>query len=471
MVFNSLEFVVFFTVLLAVYYGVVPGTWTRARKIVLLVASYVFYGSWNPPFVLLLLGSTVLDFSIGLRMEAARSATVRRLLLMLSLLGNLGVLGFFKYGGFCLEQWQALFGQTTVLTNASPLWDIVLPVGISFYTFQTLSYSIDLYRGQQKATRSFVDFALFVSFFPQLVAGPIVRSRDFLPQLESDRRATPSEVEMALVRIAAGLFKKVVLADTIGEYVDVVFENPRSYGAANVLLAIYSYAYQIYFDFSGYSDIAIGLAALFGFRIPENFNRPYLSSNPREFWQRWHISLSTWLRDYLYVSMGGNRRGAFRTYVNLAITMLLGGLWHGASWNFVIWGAIHGLWLALHRLWTQGKPIVESAPLIRIAKQIGTFHMVCVAWVFFRASDSEAAAVIFNRLGHWGYQLQVHSSAQIALIVVLVSLALHLSGDPMRLRRRYTDLPPLVQGLGYSLVGLVVFLFSPDSARFIYFQF
>jgi D-alanyl-lipoteichoic acid acyltransferase DltB (MBOAT superfamily) len=469
MLFNSLEFAFFLGAVLFLYYVAVPARWERARKTVLLVASYFFYASWNPPFALLLLGSTVLDFCLGLAMDATESRARRRLCVVTSLVGNLGVLGFFKYGGFFTEQFYLVAGWMSGTPEPPPIWDIVLPVGISFYTFQTLSYSIDLYRGEQRACRSFLDFALFVSFFPQLVAGPIVRSRDFLPQLEGRPNVTPSDVELAFVRIIAGLVKKVVLADTIGEYVDNVFQYTRSFGTPNLLLAMYAYAYQIYFDFSGYSDMAIGLASLFGFRIPENFDRPYLSKSPREFWQRWHISLSTWLRDYLYISLGGNRRGAVRTYYNLAVTMLLGGLWHGASWNFVVWGAIHGLWLAVHRFVTRGKAVVEDSRTVRILKQIGTFHMVCIAWVFFRAPDFASALLFFQRLLVW--EVNVHSTAVIALVGVSISLILHLSEAPLDLRERYRRLPPVVQGIGYAIAFVLVFLFSPQTARFIYFQF
>ncbi len=467
MVFNSLEFVVFIAIVLLLYYGALNRSHDRARKWLLLIASYVFYGSWNPPFALLLAGSTVLDYFLGLRLAATESPSKRRLLLGVSLVANLGVLGFFKYGDFLREQVYSLLGLVGVVEAIPAPWNIVLPVGISFYTFQTLSYSIDVYRREQEPTRSLLDFALFVSFFPQLVAGPIVRSKQFLPQLDGDRPVGVSETEEALVRIFAGLLKKVVLADTLGEYVDQVFAFPRSYGAPNVLLGIYAYTYQIYFDFSGYSDIAIGLAALFGFRIPENFNRPYLSSNPREFWQRWHISLSTWLRDYLYVSLGGNRASALRTYRNLALTMLLGGLWHGASWNFVIWGAFHGVWLAVHRFWTTGR-VAATAKWLWL-RRILAFHMVCIGWVFFRAATFADAMMIFSRLADFRWTW--HSSVYIAATGVLISVLLHFAEAPLDLRRRYRDLPPALQGVGYGLAIIVIFLFAPSAGRFIYFQF
>ncbi len=467
MVFNSLEFAVFIAIVLAGYYLVLDDSRERARKVLLLVASYAFYGSWNPVFTLLLAGSTVLDYFLGLRIAATDDRLRKRSLLFMSLLANLGVLGFFKYGDFFRDQIYAVLGMAGLVQTLPAPWNIILPVGISFYTFQTLSYSIDVYRGEQAPTRSFLDFALFVSFFPQLVAGPIVRSKHFLPQLENPRSVRASDAEDALVRIFAGLLKKVVLADTLGEYVDQVFTFPRSYGSANVLLGIYAYTYQIYFDFSGYSDIAIGLAALFGFHIPENFNRPYLSSNPREFWQRWHISLSTWLRDYLYVSLGGNRGSGLRTYRNLAATMLLGGLWHGASWNFVIWGAFHGVWLAMHRFWTSGKR--EASTRWLWLKRILTFHMVCLGWVFFRASTFDDATFLLSRLTVWQWTSQ--SSVYVAAVLVLVSLVMHFVAPPLDLRRRYRELPPVLQGVGYGFAVISFFLFSASSGRFIYFQF
>lgn len=468
MLFNSLEFAVFLLAVLTVHFLLVPANWVRTRKTVLVVASYAFYGSWNPPFVLLLAFSTLLDFLLASRMAKTSRLGRRRALLSLSLAGNLGMLGYFKYGGFLTEQFYVLFGPW--LTQPAPTgWDIVLPVGISFYTFQTLSYSIDVYRGRLAPTRSLLDFSLYVSFFPQLVAGPIVRASDFLPQLEAGARRPAHDVAAALGRIGGGVVKKVVLADTLGSFVDPVFAAPGDFGAFDVLIAVYAYAYQIYFDFSGYSDIAIGLAALFGFRIPENFDRPYLAMNPREFWQRWHISLSTWLRDYLYVSLGGNRRGPARTYLNLLITMLLGGLWHGAAWNFVIWGGFHGAWLWVHRWWSERRPAREGGMALQVSKRVATFHGVCAAWVFFRAADFEAALTLFARLADWA---ALDPRVPVTAVVALgLALAIHVTGDSEALRRRWRQLPPTVQGAGLAAVMVLAFLFSPATTRFIYFQF
>ncbi len=469
MLFNSFEFAVFLPVVLAVYFGVFPASWERARKWVLLVASYVFYGSWNPPFVFLLAFSTGFDFTLARYLDRARSPSLRRAIVALSVAGNLGILGYFKYGEFLLEQWALLFGSVPYTSTFG--WNVALPVGISFYTFQTLSYTIDVYRGEQRATRSLLDFAVYVSFFPQLVAGPIVRSREFLPQLAARRSFVGSDFEQGMVRIAAGLLKKMVLADTLGQLVDGIYLAPARYCGSTVLLATYAYAFQIYFDFSGYSDIAIGVGRLFGFRIPENFDRPYLSTNPREFWRRWHISLSTWLRDYLYVSLGGNRRSRLRTNVNLMITMLLGGLWHGAAWNFVIWGALHGLWLVAHRVVERRRPAAPASngSLIVAGKKIAVFHVVCIAWVFFRSPTFDQALGVFSALANPGLDLTPFVGMCAGLVAVLA--VLHLVPVPVELRRAYLRLPPIAQGVGYALACAALYVLGPATQRFIYFQF
>lgn len=463
MLFNSPEFLAFFVLVMALYAGPLARVGWPARKLYLTVVSYLFYMSWSPPFGLLLLSSTVIDFGVALLMERAATMARKRLLLLVSLSFNLGMLGFFKYGGFVADNVYRWNGWVD-----PPLLDLVLPVGISFYTFESLSYTVDVYRGE-RACRSFLDFALFLSFFPHLVAGPIVRPRDFLPQLEQQPAVDWARIELALARIAQGFAKKVVLADTLGLYVDPVLHLPLTYGSPNILLAIYAYTFQIYFDFSGYSDIALGLAQLFGLRLPENFDRPYLAENPRAFWQRWHISLSTWLRDYLYVSLGGNRRGTARTYVNLFLTMLLGGLWHGAAWNFIVWGAFHGVLLVTHRLWVavRGERAVGGGR--RWLHRVGTFHLVALGWMFFRAHTLDTVWFMLQRLGTWNWEPS--KNATMAAIIVGVGVVLHVLPPAGRVRDRFTSLPPWVQGVVYG-VGLVFgFLLSPASERFIYFQF
>jgi D-alanyl-lipoteichoic acid acyltransferase DltB (MBOAT superfamily) len=460
--FNSIEFGIFLAVALATHYLLLPKGAERGRKIFLVIASYAFYASWNPPFALLLAFSTLLDFVLALRLERTRGRAARAGLLGLSLAGNLGILGFFKYGAFAQENLHWLLGTDGTLI------DVVLPVGISFYTFQTLSYSIDVYRGRQRATRSLLDFALYVSFFPQLVAGPIVRAGELLPQLSRWRAPDAAEVERGIQRIAAGLAKKVLFADGLGRYVDVVFADPSAWGGANLLLAAYAYAYQIYFDFSGYTDMAIGLAMLFGIRLPENFDRPYRATSPRDFWRRWHVSLSTWLRDYLYISLGGNRRGSLRTGLNLWITMLLGGLWHGAAWNFVLWGAYHAALLSLQRA-LEALPAAARIRVPRPLRQVLTFHLVALGWILFRAASLDDAGAVLRGLASAGLAL-TPATAQAALLLGMAA-TLHLLGTPQAVRRSWLTLPPWLQGLGYAIASALVFAFAPAAQRFIYFQF
>jgi D-alanyl-lipoteichoic acid acyltransferase DltB (MBOAT superfamily) len=463
MLFNSFEFALFLPLTLAIYYLAIPAHQWRARKVFVVVASYAFYMSWHPFFGLLLLASTLVDFTMGLALERTTRTSSRRALLCVSLAFNLGMLGYYKYGTFVGENLHRLLGRTDL-----PSWNIVLPIGISFYTFESLAYTINVYRGE-RASRSFLDFALFLSFFPHLVAGPIVRPRAFLPQLASAPRVAASDVELALARIAQGFVKKLLLADVLGRYVDAVWADMAYYPSANVLLAFYAYAFQIYFDFSGYTDIALGVSRLFGLTLPENFQRPYLAASPREFWQRWHVSLSTWLRDYLYVSLGGNRRGRVRTYVNLLATMLLGGLWHGAAWTFVVWGGYHGALLVLQRLFTNDPSPSRGAAAIALAR-LGTFHLVVAGWVLFRAPSLSQALLAFQRLGT-GWKWETTRYATEASIVLVLAVWLHCAPAATRVRARFVALSPWNQGALYATATLVAFLLAPPSERFIYFQF
>ena len=415
MLFPTITFAIFLTLVLGAH-TVLLGR-PRAWKATMLAASYIFYAWWDWRFLTLIWLSTAVDFVAGRALRASASPTRRRLLLVLSLATNLGMLGFFKYADFFVESFVNLMADLGLAVSAQPL-GIILPVGISFYTFQTMSYSIDIYRGRLEPTESLLDFALFVGFFPQLVAGPIVRARDFLAQLGTDDR-TPIDTGRSLRLILGGLFKKIVIADVLAtELVDGVFANPEGATGLETLLAIYGYALQIYGDFSGYSDIAIGIALLLGFRFSDNFDQPYRAASLQEFWRRWHISLSSWLRDYLYVPLGGNRSGQRRTYINLGIVMLLGGLWHGASWNFVIWGGIHGGMLALER--TRGKAsFYELFP--KPFRVSATFLLVLVAWVFFRTSD--LACAITHLQSMFGL---TQSQAGVDLIAGLIYQPYHL---------------------------------------------
>ena len=465
MLFNSLEFLLFYPTVLLVFWALaLTPAWTL-RKLVLLGASYLFYISWNPPFVLLLMFSTALDFVAARRMHAAATRGGRRAWLLASLVGNLGVLAYFKYAAFAAASFAALV-ETPLVDPA--FFNVILPLGISFYTFQSLSYTIDVYRGAIPPHPSLLDFALYVAFFPQLVAGPIVRAAYFLPQLARPTGIGGTATERALMLIALGLFKKVVCADVLGEYVDEVFAHVWRYRGINLLVAAYAYAFQIYFDFSGYSDMAIGLAGLLGFRIPINFRMPYAAQNPVEFWRRWHISLSTWLRDYLYIPLGGNRRGRARTYVNLMLTMLLGGLWHGAAWTFVVWGAYHGVLLALHRLLFRGRVRHESA-LAVLGRRLATFHLVAAGFVIFRAPSLAEVGIFLRQIIEPG--LATSPAFVRAVGWTVLAFAVHQLAADRRPGRVFLRTPPLVQATVYAAAAVLVFLFSPLSERFIYFQF
>ncbi len=362
MLFNSLEFVVFFAVVLALY-----SVLNHPRQnALLLVASYVFYGAWDYRFLLLLIGTTLVDYAVGLAIDRRSDPAARRRILMFSIVANLGVLGVFKYFNFfadSLVEFAGLFGL-----SVSPVTlNIVLPVGISFYTFQSMAYTIDVYRGHLKPCRSLPDFALYVTFFPQLVAGPIERATHLLPQIYARRVMTAEKIGSGLSLIALGFFKKVVMADNLAPTVNEIFAKQGGYTAEEVLVGAIFFAFQIYGDFSGYTDIARGTSRVLGFELMDNFREPYFARSPSDFWQRWHISLSTWLRDYLYISLGGNRGGRLTTYRNLILTMLLGGLWHGAAWNFVWWGLYHGTLLVGYRWYEErfGRSTVRISLLPR----------------------------------------------------------------------------------------------------------
>ncbi len=347
MLFNSLTFVVFFALVLCLHS--LPLAW-RAKKINLLIASYLFYAAWNPPFVVLLWISTLIDWYVARAIHDATGKARRRGLLLVSLLVNLGILGYFKYGTFLLENFTALMATLGVnFTPAAP--SIILPVGISFYTFQTMAYSLDVYLKREKPAESFLDFSLFVTFFPQLVAGPIVRPAHLIPQFAAPKRATGDMLRWGLALMTLGLFEKVVMADGVfAPAVDLVYGAAGPVSALDAWFGTLAFSGQIFCDFAGYSTTAIGAALCLGFHLPNNFRFPYAAIGFSDFWRRWHISLSTWLRDYLYIPLGGNRKGTRRTIINLALTMLLGGLWHGAAWTFVVWGGLHGLYLIIERV-------------------------------------------------------------------------------------------------------------------------
>ena len=475
MLFSSWEFLPFIVIVLGLYY-VLPHRW---QNILLLVSSYVFYGSWDWRFLLLLMFSTTVDWRVTTWMQKYDdNEKMRKALLLVSIFVNLGLLGFFKYFNFFGDQFVSLAGLFGIHTSHFFV-RVILPVGISFYTFQSLSYVIDCYRRQQTVIKSFVHVAAFVSFFPQLVAGPIQRAKWLAPQIMNPRHITHSQIREGLWLCLWGLTKKVVIADNVATIVDQVFGNQAGQGGMMTLFAILAFTVQIYCDFSGYTDIARGLAKLMGIELPRNFNLPYLALNPADFWHRWHISLSTWLRDYLYIPLGGNRKGRRRTYINLFLTMLIGGLWHGAAWTFVIWGAFHGTMLMIHRLWSVDSPMGDRvaerlpAPVVKYTSWAGMFAFTMLGWLLFRASSmAQVGSFLRDIFTNFAWSQAAAQSLFIlgffALILIVVEAWIRNADDPI-------NRPLWKEGLGGVAVAcliLAVILLAPPVGRsFIYFQF
>ena len=467
MQFDSFSFVLFFICVL-VLFQLAPN-W-KLQKTVLLLGSYLFYAAWSPPLVVLIWISTVTDFVVALDLCAAEKPGRRRLLLLVSLLVNLGLLSYFKYAEFLLDSFAALIGNFGVIYVA-PDFDIILPIGISFYTFQTLSYTIDVYRKRIEATDNLLDFSLFVTFFPQLVAGPIMRAASLLPQFQIPRKLKRANLVLGLSLIAWGLFQKTVLADSLySPLVDQYFAEPIAHGAASAWLAVFSFSMQIYFDFSGYSLCAVGAAIAFGFALMDNFNAPYAACGFSDFWRRWHISLSQWLRDYLYISLGGSKSGSLKTLRNLCITMLLGGLWHGASWNFVLWGLLHGLLLATEAL-LRNLPIKRPPDFVLV---LLTFVVVSLCWIPFRSADISVTVEIVKAMTVPAQGIaesltlqQLVAAFGIVAVVVYHYWRRHLSLDDL-LRK----VPPAIQaGLLAIAIAAIALTATGDSHAFIYFQF
>lgn len=471
MLFNSWTFLSFIIIVLALYYSL-PFRWQNRM---LLVASCVFYSAWDWRFLALILVSTSIDFVVGLKIPQTQSPAIRKRLLLLSCGANLGILGFFKYFNFFSHNLAVLLSWFGISLPDATL-NIILPLGISFYTFHAMSYAIDIYRGKMTPIKSFPNYLLFVMYFPQLVAGPIARAAALIPQVASPRSVGRSAVIEGLWLVLWGLFKKMVIADNLAPIVDSTFESEQAPSGARCLLVLYAFAFQIYCDFSGYTDIARGLARLMGFQLTLNFNLPYWASNPVEFWQRWHITLSTWYRDYLYIPLGGNRYGLWKTCRNVMLTMLLGGLWHGASWNFLIWGLYHGVLLVLYRLWTDFKPAhINHSPhwTAALVSGVAMFHLTCVGWLFFRATS---LGQILNFLTQMFTNFEFgHDAAAMVFPVVFfpgilwaLELWLRNSDDP-RLRPGWNwGLGPLTIS---TLIFSIIFLGAGAGRQFIYFQF
>ncbi len=471
MVFNSLTFAVFFAIVLALFS--LPLAWTT-RKTILLLASYLFYAAWNPPFVLLLWISTVVDWYAAQKLVHAQRQNARRAWMLLSVVANLGMLGYFKYGNFLLGNFTSLMAALGVAYHP-PAMDIVLPVGISFYTFATMAYTLDVFLRRAEPARNFLDYALFVTFFPHLVAGPIMRPTELVPQFEQPRRAGARQVCFGLALMVLGLFQKVVLADAfLAPAAERVYDRGDIPGALDAWVGTLAFSGQIFCDFAGYSTTAIGAALCLGFAMSDNFRFPYAAIGFSDFWRRWHITLSAWLRDYLYIPLGGNRYGPARTYCALMGTMLLGGLWHGANWTFVAWGGLHGVYLAAERALRTRYARYEPGPVALFAFGLLTYALINVTWVFFRARDfGKAWSVLRGMVGANGGGtplLDTFALASVSLIVAAI-VAVH-----WRMRRRTLEsvaanTPPALLALALGLMAFAVLAAQGTGNAFIYFQF
>jgi alginate O-acetyltransferase complex protein AlgI len=488
MLFNSYSFIVFFIIMLALHS--MPFPW-KVKKINLLIASYIFYAAWNPPFILLLWLSTVVDFFVGRALYNENNKYRKRMLLVISLIGNLGMLCFFKYGNFLLDNFVTVVNSIGIDYHpAKP--SIILPAGISFYTFTTLCYTIDMYKKASTPVKSLLDFSLFVTFFPHLVAGPIVRPHQLVPQFESPKQATREKLLHGLFLLSLGLFMKVVMADALlAGPADSVFQAKQVLLPIDAWVGVLAFSGQIFFDFAGYSTCAIGVAMCLGFSLPENFRFPYAATGFSDFWRRWHITLSTWLRDYLYIPLGGNRKGAARTYINLMLTMLLGGLWHGASWTFVVWGALHGIYLCAERL-LQQKRINTLQPAVVVARSsfvpsflsnaganrfisaLLVFLLVNIAWVFFRSSDFGTAWRLLSSMSGMAESgTALLSTLDIYKVLILTAA---LVGTHWIMRQ--SSIEDAVKQMNWKVLGIVwgvmiilLVISQKSSNSFIYFQF
>ena len=475
MLFCSERFFLFFCVVFAVYWAM---PWRRARVWWLLAASFFFYASWNQWLALLIGVSTLADYLIARGLDAASNRALRRLLVSLSIVGNLGLLAYFKYANFFLQSvGDALHAAGA--TASLPVLQVFLPIGISFYTFEAINYTVDVYRGKVRAERNLAHFMLFITFFPHLVAGPIVRARDFLPQIRRPKRWDWNRLHLGAQLLVMGFIKKAVIADRMAAFADPVFARPDQYGTTATWIAVVAYALQIYCDFSGYTDMAIGCAHALGYKLAPNFDMPYLSMNISEFWRRWHISLSSWLRDYLFIPLGGSRGAGWRTCLNLMIVMTLGGLWHGASWTFAAWGALHGGLLIAHRGF---RAVCERRSLLdrmlrtppgMVLRAAATFLAVCAGWVFFRSPTFAGAAWVFRQLvvRHHGMgpPMEVGSFWALAAATVVC----HGVGRTGLWKALVGRLPAPVLGCGYAAAMVLALLLMPDGGNrvFIYFQF
>lgn len=471
LLFSSSLFLGLFLVFYLVY--TLTRKYTVFRTVYVYLFSIFFYYKAGGEYFILLVLSAFINYVLSEMMDLSQKKSLRKMMLTITVVLNLLVLAYFKYTNFFIGNLNVLFDGNFQFQH------ILLPVGISFYTFQAISYSIDLYRRELEPAKNILDFAFYLSFFPQLVAGPIVRAKKFLPQMYREIHLSKEDAGLALFLIIMGLVKKAVISDYISlNFVDRIFDSPLSYTPFETLMATYGYALQIYCDFSGYSDMAIGLALLMGFKLPENFRTPYKSGSVTEFWRRWHISLSSWLRDYLYIPLGGNRKGKFRTYVNLFLTMLIGGLWHGAAWKYIVWGALHGGALAVERLFKQFVKLPEKNILVNLICGIATFHFVAFCWIFFKASDFEVAKAVITNISRLEYNpeawLTIIQAYKNVFIVILIGFLLHFTpkrlGDMVEMS--FLKLPYIGRAVVVGFIFWLVYATASSGTQpFIYFQF
>jgi len=475
MLFNSMTFAVFLLTVFLLYWFVF-GKHLRAQNLLVLISSYIFYGWWDWRFLTLIVFSSIMDYSVGLWMERSDSDKTRKLLLLISLTGNLGLLGFFKYYNFFIDNFIHLFHLFGIESNVRTL-QIILPVGISFYTFQTLSYTIDIYRRKIQPTKDVIAFFAFVSFFPQLVAGPIERAKNLLPQFYKNRAFEMQAAKDGLRQILWGLFKKVVVADTCARQVDYIFSNGTHLPGSVLAVGVVFFAFQIYCDFSGYSDIAIGTARLFGFRLMRNFAYPYFSRDIAEFWRRWHISLSTWFRDYVYIPLGGSHGRRIVHLRNLIVTFVVSGFWHGANWTFLVWGLLNGLYyiplLLLDKQKVHTDTVAENRRLPSLkewAQMTATFLFTLFAWIFFRAENVKQAFQYIGRIFSPSFFVFPEVDKVCLLLIAVLILA-----EWVQRRKAHVlaieNLPPALRWVIYLLVSHSIYLFFETQQTFIYFQF
>ncbi|GBE29959.1 MAG TPA: MBOAT family protein [Bacteroidetes bacterium] len=480
MLFNSIQFLVFFTAIVFLFFSLPHKT----RWVLLLLGSYYFYMCWKVEYIFLILLSTVIDYIAGLVIGATKRISIKRIFLAFSLITNLGILFSFKYWNFFSDSVNQV-AQSFNIFHSLPTYEILLPVGISFYTFQTLSYTIDVYRGKKEPEKHLGIFALYVAFFPQLVAGPIERSTHLMPQFHEEKSIDPRRFASGLRLMAWGFFKKLVIADRLAAYVDTVYGNAGDFYGLPFWIATFFFAFQIYCDFSGYSDIAIGAAKILGYDLMTNFRRPYFAIDISDFWKRWHISLSTWFRDYVYIPLGGNKVRKSRWYLNLAITFLVSGLWHGAAWTFVIWGALHGFYLIMSILTVRLRQKLADISRLsrypnfhRVFRALITSTLAIYAWVFFRADGLDSALLVTRRLFDFSAGLSLQGMVQnstdfiIAWAAILVLLGVDLVVELMEKYSGVRSFALSTRWLAYGMLIFSILLFGVFNGQdFIYFQF